>query len=732
MFDRLKRALRIPVKLGLLIILLLIPLGLLLYQFTATSNDAIGIARYEILGVDFLGPAGKLYEHLAQHRDLSTLVLSGDATQDAARRAKAAEIDADLASLTGVDRRQGSVLKAGTELTALVQAWPGVRDHVAFKGLDAPGSFAEHTEMLAQVDALIRKVGDTSSLILDPDLDSYYLMEAVVVRLPEAAEALGQLRGQGAGVARRAVITVNERAQLGQLADGARRQMQGMQHGFGVAMTANPALTGVVGPEVKETFSGVDAFLNLADRQLVSAETVRISATNVLAAGTLAVGRVFALFDHTRASLRGLLDGRIGRLTRQRDGRLLLSGLLALLALAAALLIARGVNRQVRAIGNTLGEVGIGNLGARAAVLSGDELGVTAQYLNSMLDSLGGLLQSQEERDRIQGSIMKLLEEVSAVAEGDLRASAEVGPDITGAIADSFNYMIGELRQIIDQVQSTSLAVSSAAGGLQTTTENLAQGSSGQAVQMTQASTFVDQMANAIQQVSDNAQSAAQVAAQAQGKARQGSESVARTLEGMTAIRGQVQETSKRIKRLGESSQEIGEIVQVIADIADRTSILALNATIQAAAAGDSGRGFMVIAEEVERLAQRAATASKTIGGLVKTIQSETHEAVSAMEGTTREVVGGSSLALTSARSLQEIEEVSNRLAELTQTISKVTSQHARGSHEVARNMERISDLTNRTAGSTRDVAVSIRDLASLADVLRESMNRFKLPLKAA
>jgi twitching motility protein PilJ len=140
----------------------------------------------------------------------------------------------------------------------------------------------------------------------------------------------------------------------------------------------------------------------------------------------------------------------------------------------------------------------------------------------------------------------------------------------------------------------------------------------------------------------------------------------------------------------------------------------------------------MVIAEEVERLAQRAATASKTIAGLVKTIQSETHEAVSAMEGTTREVVGGSSLALTSARSLQEIEEVSNRLAELTQTISRVTSQHARGSHEVARNMERISDLTNRTAGSTRDVAVSIRDLASLADRLRESMNRFKLPLKAA
>jgi len=733
MFDRLKKVLRLPVKLGLIVALLLVPLGLLIYDFSAASSTDIQFANKEIQGAEYLAPVRHLLQHVAQHRDLSVLVLSGDTAEEDARKSREREVEADLKALADVDGRLGATLGTAGLVKPLTSSWQGVRDHVALRGLDAPGSFAEHTELIAQLYELIRRVGDSSNLVLDPDLDSHYLMEAVVISLPQTAEALGQLRGIGAGVARRGTATVQERAQLGQLAEGGRQQVKAMQRGFGVAVGFNPSLAPSIGAPVKEMLSGVDAFLGLTDRQLVNAqESVRIAPVSYLAAGSLAVDRLFGLYDRSLDRLRFLLEARAASLAAQRNRRLLLSGFLTLAALLGTFLIIRGINRQVRTIGTTLHEVGVGNLGVRAEVITADELGTTARYLNSMLDNIRGLMQSQEERDHIQAAIMKLLTEVSAVAEGDLRAEAEVGADITGAIADSFNYMLGELRQIIDRVKDTSTAVSTAAGGVRATAETLAAGSSQQAAEIDQTAGVMEQMAVSIQQASEQALVAARVAEQALARARQGTESVTRTIEGMTAIRGQVQETSRRLKRLGESSQEIGEIVQVIGDIADRTSILALNATIQAASAGEAGRGFMVVAEEVERLAQRAAASSKSIGSLVKTIQSETHEAVAAMEGTTREVVGGSSLALAAGRSLQEIEDVSVQLADLIRSISEVTSRQARGSQDVAQTMERLSGSTTRTAAVTREAAGSIQNLAVLADRLRASTEHFKLPEKAA
>ncbi|HBL29540.1 MAG TPA: hypothetical protein DD490_22120 [Acidobacteria bacterium] len=734
MFDRLKRIFRLPVKLGLLIALLLVPLAVLVNDFTRTSNTNIRFAEKELLGVEALRPLRSLLEHVAAHRDQPVLAPATDAAAQVAARLTAAQVvDADVQALAEVDRRLGRELGTTEQVAALAKSWQGLRDRAAAGGLDGAASFAAHTALLNQIYALIRQVGDSSNLILDPDLDSYYLMEAVVVSLPEMLGSVGHLRALGVEVARRTSATPTERATLGQLADVERRQVPGLQRGYTVAVQNNPALQATVGVASKEAFDALDALLRTVDRQIVQApDPLGVAPAGFQQTGTQAHDRLFGLYDRSLESLNGLLVARTGRLTAERNRRLLLSGVLTLVALVSTLLIARGIARQVRAITGTLDELGRGNIGVRAQVLSADELGSTARNLNSMLDNLRGLMQSREERDQIQASVMKLLNEVSDVAEGDLRVSAEVGPDITGAIADSFNYMITELRQVIERVKSTSAEVSLAAGGVRTTAERLAAGSAGQAVEIDQTSARMEQMAGAMQQATEQSLAAARVAEQALEKARQGTTSVTRTIEGMTAIRGQVQETAKRIKRLGESSQEIGEIVQVIGDIADRTSILALNATIQAASAGDAGRGFMVVAEEVERLAQRAAASSKSIETLVKTIQSETNEAVGAMEGMTREVVGGSGLALAAGRSLQEIEEVSARLADLIRTISSSTSHQASDTQEAARTMGRLSELTNETAAAARNAAASIRGLATLADQLRASMDRFKLPERAA
>lgn len=390
--------------------------------------------------------------------------------------------------------------------------------------------------------------------------------------------------------------------------------------------------------------------------------------------------------------------------------------------------VALRITQQLQALESTFAEIGLGNFSARSPIVSSDDLGNVTQQFNTMLANIGGFIQSQEDRDRIQENITKLLEEISGVAEGDLTGEAEVTAEVTGAIADSFNMMIAQLRTIIGDVVQTTLEVSSSANEIQTTAENLAEGSEIQTQEIIQASSSIAQMAKSIQEVSQNAVSSAEVAGLALQNATKGFEAVQKTNLAMDNIRQQVQETSKRLKRLGESSQEIGEIVNLISGIAERTSILALNASIQAAMAGEAGRGFAVVAEEVERLADRATEATKQISLINNTIQTETSDAVVAMENTTQEVILGSQLSRDSGQALAEISDVSEKLATLSQTISDASKQQAMGSEAIAKSMEEISQITQQTTFGTQQAAISIVSLAEIADTLRGSVRQFQLP----
>ncbi len=423
----------------------------------------------------------------------------------------------------------------------------------------------------------------------------------------------------------------------------------------------------------------------------------------------------------------GVATDRTVSLASLGIGIALLIGLLLVAALIQ-LFVYRPISAEASALATVCDAVAVGDLTSRVPDPSATELGRVARSLNAMLDHTVSLVQSKEERDRMQAAVMKLLEEVSGVAEGDLTVQAEVTPDVTGALADSFNFMIAELRQIIGQVQSTSRQVSTSLADLRSITEKLAAGSDDQAAQAVEASIAIEEMAASIHYVSENASSSASVAELARTNAEHGTRAVTRTIDGMKAVRDQVQETAKRIKRLGESSQEIAEIVELIGDIADRTSILALNASIQAAMAGEAGRGFAVVAEEVERLADRATEATKRAGMLVKTTQSETAEVMAAMEDTTREVINRSNIANEAGVALSEIQGVSNRLAELIQAISDAAQQQARGSEQVAKSMTEMSSVTKNTAASTKQTASAITSLALLVDNLNAAASRFKLP----
>jgi len=335
--------------------------------------------------------------------------------------------------------------------------------------------------------------------------------------------------------------------------------------------------------------------------------------------------------------------------------------------------------------------------------------------------------ESENENKRNQEAILRLLNEMGNLADGDLTVQASVTEDVTGAIADSINFTIEELRTLVRGINSATDQVTRATQETQSISNRLFEASQRQNREIQQASASVLQMAQSISEVAQNATQSAKVAQQALGAAEKGGQAVQNQISGMNEIRTQIQDTSKRIKRLGESSLEIGEIVELISDITEQTNVLALNAAIQAASAGEAGRGFTVVAEEVQRLAERSGEATKQIEAIVKTIQADTQDAVAAMEKSTVGVVEGTKLSDAAGQALTEIQRVSRELAELISRISAQTQMQSTSVTDVTRGMQGILKITEETTEGTKQTNVSIGQLTKLAAELRSSVAGFKV-----
>ena len=399
----------------------------------------------------------------------------------------------------------------------------------------------------------------------------------------------------------------------------------------------------------------------------------------------------------------------------------------ALGALAICWFIGSRLKRQSDSIKDMLTNVGIGIFDARAERITNDELGDVADALNAMSDTTLTLLESEDQRQSVQESIEGLIGQMEEIASGNLGVSAEIREDITGEIAGTVNHMTEQLRTIVQQVQNATYMVTSSADDIADASTKLSEENDAQANEIQITSNEVLEITTKFQDVAKQTEDSREVAQKARETANRGYQAVTDTVEGMERIREQVQSTSKRIKRLGESSQEVGEIVQLISDIADRTSILALNASIQASMAGDAGQGFAVVAEEVERLAERATDATKQISTLIKAIQSGTSEAISDMEEATREVVEGSQLATQAGQRLAEINDVSQQLEESIQVVSGSALEQADAATKIATRMKTISQTTKDSAEKSRSATNQVNALATLANQLGDSVSRFNL-----
>ncbi len=385
----------------------------------------------------------------------------------------------------------------------------------------------------------------------------------------------------------------------------------------------------------------------------------------------------------------------------------------------------RNLLRQTRHILNALNEVTAGNMAARAAITSRDELGAIAESLNTSLDNIELLAQSQGEQDFRQESIMKLLEDISSFSEGDLRGRAEVTEDMFGAIADSFNVMAEQFSEIIRQVKTATTSVDTTSEEVSQQTMVLANKNTEQAHKVEDAIGTIGIMVNSIRNVADNAQKSAEISERSRFNAREGAEAVQKTTVAMKEIREEVNETARSIKRLSESSLEISNVIQIINDLSDRTSILALNASIQAAMAGDAGHGFAVVADEVQRLAENSSSSTKQIETLINNIQTEIKNVSVRMDASISKVVLGSQLADGAHEKLYQIEQISNQLAELIEAITTAASEQVNVSGQISDIMQEVGGVSKESSSSSQETAEIMTQLRNTARELREAVETF-------
>jgi len=517
----------------------------------------------------------------------------------------------------------------------------------------------------------------------------------------------------------------------------------------------------VVGVLMKKDASSRQIYL--ASRQMMLSQRIKNNLNQVLAGGEQAAaaadrfGRDAALFGRV---LEGLLKGssslRIEKVTdkeavaKLREVAMLISAvsdnIAGILELSPELFEVKDAASQVtNESANILDELKTLQYAITSQTKTLDLIqlvGVGFGALAVVLIILGGILmlrdakareeQALENNRRNQRAILRLLDEMANLADGDLTVHTTVTEEITGAIADSVNFAIDALRSLVTTINNTSTEVTTSTSNVQGTAMSLAEASSHQAREIASASAAITDMAESMGNVTKEATESAEVARQSMEIAQKGAGVVRETIISMEDIRETIQETSKRIKRLGESSQEIGDIVGLITEIADQTNILALNAAIQASTAGDAGRGFAVVADEVQRLAERAGNATKQIETLVNTIQADTSEAITSMEVSTAGVVSGAKRAEDAGEALREIENVSTNLANLIEGISESAKKQSAIANDVSKTMNVIQEITLKTSEGTEETSSSLSSLNELANELQRSVSGFKLPSQSS
>jgi methyl-accepting chemotaxis protein len=745
--------LRYAPKFVLIGVLLLIPFAVVArLQFKGTTEN-LAFNEYEHYGVEYIAATRDLLKAVERHRLLMSAVLSGQASYRAEMADTARSTDALVAAIDavevkeGLDGTYGTMLKTTDKWKATKDEWGMVRGSQFTSAAASEAAHDKVTGML--VDLITNTAGNYSNLILDPDLDSYFLMDAWNIKLPQLAEGIDKasllaMRGINKGS-----LTADERAELIGHMSLLDARMNGdlietdMKTAFAENKSNEKAgfkkFGVMIDPELNARATKAQQkmreLLTFLQERFVSADRISATVPELRQRAVEASDEVYSVYQKVGPELDKLIMARVRDYAQKRR-----TGVLASIAGAVLLIyIFSGLYFGVRNSVNYLGEATrrmVTGTTERFAVDSRDELGEIAGSYNvinaALVESRDLRSRIEKENQELQENILGLLRVVSEAADGDLTVRAKVTAGSLGSVADAFNQMLESWAHLLGDIQKLFNLTTDAIGKIQHSSESMAAGATQQVQGITGANASVRRMAEDIQRVSKNAETAAVAAKRAQESALSGSDTVQNVVRGMEGLRANVQAGAKKIKNLGDRSMEITSIVGTIARISEQTNMLALNAAIEAARAGEHGRGFSVVADQVRQLAERTATATQEIEGLVRQIQAETNESVEAIEQQTEVVENESQVVGRAGEVLLQIREVSTQSAELVADISAISKAQVEGAMGVAGVMDQISQIATQTKKGADDSVRFTKELAGLSGKLQESVNKFQLGNGAA
>ena len=657
-----------PFKFLLVGILMLVPLLIMAALLLAELNRTVENLQDERIGLAYLAEVRPLIEHIPQHRGMSGAFLNGDAAYRRQMESKQSEIDALFDRLALKDRELGEMLQTAHRATALANAWQSLKDRVW--QLTPAQSIEEHSQLIQQAINLMGYVSDTSGMILDPHLDSYYLIDMLAVQMPVLTEAMGQSRAIGAGVATRGQMSTEQRIQLNIRLDRIRSAEANLNRHLEVVARENPSLAGLLRASSHEGATAVDQFAELINVQLLNAESIRITTDEIFSSSTRAIDGVFKLYDEILPNLDGLFAQRM-RSSEQIRYWSILSVVLVI------------------------------------AVLS---------YL--FVSFYQGVMQS----------ISHISEGSQRMAAGDLTVRFRLdAQDEMQNIAKSFNEMSDSFHKLVSQVINSSNQVASAADELSAITSETDKGIRRQQQETDQVATAINQMSATVHEVSGSAHSASESTQAAATEASNGQQVVGHTISSINRLAKEVESATGIIHSLEKNSDDIGSVIDVISGIAEQTNLLALNAAIEAARAGEQGRGFAVVADEVRTLASRTQSSTLEIQAMIERLQGDARRAVEAMGKSSEQAELGVDAAAQAGDALKRITQAVDTIAEMNAQIASAAEEQAAVSEEINRNISNIAQISESNASGSTQTAAASTQLSNLAMDLQRMLSQFKV-----
>jgi methyl-accepting chemotaxis protein len=718
-------------KFALIGLMLLTPFTVVSYLQISLATERVNFNQYESYGIAYITPLREMLRQVQHHRLYSTAVLSGQSRYEEKLAQTRGKVDQVVLDVDAQEAIHGALLRTAKPWTAAKKTWNELK---AQRFASPEQSEREHHQLTGLlIDIILNYAGNYSNLILDPDLDSYWLMDAFIIKLPALSETLGKAsllahKGQG--------LSSDEKIELaGLYKSGALLASDLVNVNMATVYKENKSGTSkpALDDSVRRAESTVNKHLaDLRNRSLVDKGTDPFGGSQEALVNQTAstVDDVFHFWEKVGPELDSLVMARVVNYRRQRTVGFWTALLAIALLVYVFLAFYRAVQDSVLSLREATSRM-IAGTRETFSLQTRDELGQVAnsynQINNALLEARGLRERVEQENRELQSNILSLLRVVSDAADGKLHVRASVSEGALGNVADALNQMLEQWQQLIAGIHTLVDGTQRAAAAIETSTAAMAEGASRQAHGVAEASGAVKRMAESIERVSGTAATAATAARRTQESAVAGAGSVQDAVRGMEDLRAKVQAGAKKIKNLGDRSMEITGIVGTIAKISDQTNMLALNAAIEAARAGEHGRGFSVVADQVRQLAERTASATQEIEGLVRLIQGETNQSVEAIEQQTAVVEDESRIVSQAGEALQRISEVSTHSAELIADINEIAKQQVSGALGVSKVIEQVSEIARLTETGAAESLRATRELGALSLRLQTSVNQFQV-----